>query len=470
MQINFIGGAYTARSTNLNAQQCINLYPVIDQEGGKNVKALYPTPGLKLWKDFQTVAEVRGLNVMGDYLIAVVGDTVYALDKNGNANSASTTLNTSSGVVFMENNGTQCMIVDGSYGYIVTLSGGTPTVTQITDEDFPTPSSLTYQDGYFIVSKEDSDRFYISAINDGTSWNSLDYASAEGRSDNLVSCLSDHRELWLFGEETTEVWYNSGNADFPFQRFEGAFLEIGCGAKHSPAKLDNMVFWLTDKGAIVRAVGYNPQIISTRQIEYQISQYSTISDAIGFGYKQEGHAFYVLTFPTANRTWVYDAATGFWHERRSKWPDMTRWRANCYVFFNNKHLVGDMENGKIYELDTSYYKEDDQTMGCIRTCQVIHADRKRIFFHSFEIDFEAGIGLATGQGDDPQAMLQWSDDGGHTWSNEHWRSIGKIGEYKKRVIWRRLGQARERIFKVTITDPVNRVIIGAHLNATIGRS
>lgn len=469
MEIPFVGGAYTSRSPNLDAQQCINFYPVLDQEGGKSVSALYGTPGLKLFRNLNKAAPVRGLHVMDDKLYAVCGNTLYEIPKNAPLEAKSSTLDTLTGHVWMADNGTQLMIVDGSYGYIY-QSG---TLTKISDTDFPTPSSLTYQDGYFIVTKADSDEIYISALNDGTSWAALDFASAEGKPDDATAVLSDHRELWIFGDETTEVFYNSGDSDFPFERIQGAFIEAGIGAPASPAKGDNTVFWLDQYGRVLRAEGYTPRVVSTRQIEYQISRYSTISDAIGYVYTQEGHVFYVLTFPTANATWVYDITTGFWHERRSyqegSYTD-GRHRSNCYAFFDNKPIVGDYVNGKLYELDLDTYTDDGNTIKSIRAAQTIHNDRKFIFFHSLEIEFEAGVGLATGQGSDPQAILDWSDDGGHTWSNEHWRSMGKIGEYTKRAIWRRLGRSRNRIFRVTITDPVKRVIIGAHLEATTGRN
>lgn len=468
MELNIIGGAYLGRSPNVNAQECVNLYPVVDKEGGK-VLALYPTPGLKLWLNFDLDDNpLRALHIMGDYLYAVVGNTVYRIATDRTNLAMTGVIGTLSGQIFMAHNtNSELMIVDvaGGKGYI--LSG--VNVTEIADVDFITSSGLTWQDGYFIVTEKDTQRFWISGLNNGTSWDALEYATAEGLPDDAEAIISDHRELWLFGNISTEVLYNSGSPDFPFTRIQGSFQNAGIGAAASIAQLDNTLFWLDNWLTVRRAQGYTPVIVSTPQIAYQISLYATVSDAIAFSYVHEGHAFYVLTFPRADRTWVYDVATGFWH-RRSSFPNDPegRWRANCYAFFNNEHLVGDFQHGKIYELDHETYTDDGNTIKAVRTVQAINADGRTIFFNELELKIQSGVGTVRGAGEDPQIMLQWSDDGAHTWSNEHWRSMGKIGEYEKRARWLRLGRSRDRIFKVMITDPVDRVLISAHLKAELG--
>lgn len=467
VQIPFIGGAYKGPSSDVNAQRCVNLYPELDQLHAKTVAALYPTPGLKTWVDTGAEVEVRGLQVMGNKLYAVVGATLYEINNVGTATSKGT-INTSTGIVQMATDGNELMIIDGSSGYVYqdgALAG-------ITDAGFPIPGSLTYQDGYFIVTSKGTDEFFISAENDATSWDALDFGTAGGAPDNVLEILMDHRELWVFGSESTEVFYNSGNADFPFERVPGAFLEVGIGAVNSAFKEDNTVFWLDHRGFVIRAVGYAPKIISTRHIEFQIAQYATTSDAVGLAHTYKGHTFYVLTFPAERVTWVYDTATQLWHERasfpRDRRGNYHRWRANCYAQFAGKHIVGDFENGKLYELDRDTYKDNGEVIPRIRAAQVIHKDRRRLFFNLLEIEFEAGVGLVTGQGSDPQVMLEWSDDGGHTWSNEHWVTIGKIGAYKNRARWKRMGRSRNRIYRVTVTDPVKTVMIGAYLDVELG--
>jgi len=476
MKIPFIGGAYQGRSLDINAQLCINLFPELDDKEAKNVIALYGTPGMVEFASIGSAVEIRGLHVVGSFLYMVAGNSVYKVSTDGSGANAALggTLSTTTGHVHMVDNGTELMIVDpGVEGYIYeTVAGGN--VTAIADADFPTPDTVTFLDGYFIISKNASGEFWISASYDGTSWDALDYATAESNPDNLVTVISDHGELWLFGKKSIEVWYNSGAADFPFERVSGVFIQQGLGARDSVVQLDNSIFWLSNRWQVIRADGYSPRIVSTRHIDYIISTYTVKSDAIGFSYYQDGHAFYVLTFPSAGRTWVYDASTNYWHQRRSypvTWDgDEGRHRANCYAFFNNKHIIGDFEDGKLYEWDMDTYTDGGEVIRRIRRAPVIHSDRKLIFFNQFEIDFEGGVGLTTGQGSDPQVMLRWSDDNGHTFGHEHWSSIGKIGEYNQRAIWRRLGRSRNRVFEATVSDPVKVVMINAHLEAMVGGS
>jgi len=183
----------------------------------------------------------------------------------------------------------------------------------------------------------------------------------------------------------------------------------------------------------------------------------------------------VLTFPTGNATWAYDTLTGLWHERRSEYLSSIsnaqgRHRGNCHAFFDRKHLVGDYETGLIYEQALDTYLEGTCAIRRVRRCQTLANLQKRLFFADLQILFQHGVGLATGQGDDPEAMLRWSNDGGQTWSNEAWVNIGKAGETRARAIWRRLGTGRNRVFELAITDPIKVVVLGAWSNVTEGLS
>jgi hypothetical protein len=383
-------------------------------------------------------------------------------------------LQTSSGQVSIADNGTDAVIVDGSYGYVVNLT--TYAFSQISSASFYGADIVDYLDDYFIFNRPNTEQFYISGIG-ATTFDALDFASAEGNPDMLVSLIVDHRELWLFGAESTDVFYNSGNVDFPIER-QNTTLEHGCAAKFSVAKIDNTVFWLgKDKlgqGTVWRAQGYTPVRIGTHALEFAIGGYSDISDAIAYTYQQEGHSFYVLTFPTANKTWVYDASTNLWHERAYLKPSdgsMNRHRSNCHIFYNNLHMVGDWENGKIYALDMDYYSDNGDPMPAIRTGgHVTNPDALFMFWGELEVFLESGIGLQTGQGSAPIVQLDWSDDGGHTWSNRHNASMGAVGNYQTRARWQRLGRSRDRIPRITISDPVKRVIIGAKLKYKLGRN
>lgn len=465
MEINFIGGHYEGRSKNLNAQVTQNWYPVIDNQDGKSIIALMNTPGLKQWIDLDNAGESRGSIKWDDCLFTVIGNTLFKITTGGVSSNVGT-LNTSSGRVYMAGGITHLMIVDGQKGYY--QASGATALTEITDEDFPIPISVAYLDGFFIVSEYDSDSIYKSASEDASSWDGLDFASAEDQPDDVDLIHSYKRHLMLYGEETTEVFFNTGDASFPFTRVAGAVIPVGVGAAASVASGPEGMFFLDSNHQARSWQGYETGVISTPQIDYQISQYDTKSDAVGYTYTQEGHSFYVLTFPSESKTWVYDITTGFWHTRSSG----TRGRrhlSDWHQWFNGKNIVGGHDDGILYELDLGTYDDNGQPIKAIRTSQPVQSNRSLVFHNRLELDFEAGVGLATGQGSDPQVMLDWSDDGGHTWSNEHLVSIGKIGEYEARAIWRRLGRSRNRIYRVSITDPVKRVLMGAHLDAEVSR-
>lgn len=459
----FFGGL-SSRSKIANAGRRINFFPELD-ETGKSIAVLFGTPGLLLKVTLAT-GPLRGMWTAGNVLYAVGGNKLYSVDTLWGATERGT-LNTSTGRVVMADNGAQLLVVDGNYGYLYTI--GTAAYAVVSDADFPNARTCAFQDGYFILDVPGSGRFKITALYDGADVDSLDFATAEGSPDNTVAVLSDHRELWIFGEKSTEVYWNSGaNPDFPFERRE--FIEHGCASSYTPAKIDNTVFWLgkDDKGhgIVWRAAGYTPQRVSNHKVEYAIQGYADISDAFGYTYQDEGHSFYVLTFPSADKTWCYDASTNEWHER-SYYSNGThkRHRSNCYGFFNGAHVVGDYENGRIYAMDMDVYTDNGDTIVGVIADRHHNADMKRIKHKSLQIDFEVGIGLVSGQGSDPQAMLRWSDDGGKTWSNTHTKTIGAIGNYRARVKFDRLGVSRDRVYELSVSDPIKRVVVGANLEA-----
>jgi len=356
-------------------------------------------------------------------------------------------------------------LVDGTYGYY--RENGDITLTLIVDADFPDPpSSLCYIDGFFIVTKGGLDEYYISSAEDASAWDGLDWASAEDSPDDIILGHAYNRHLVAFGERTIEIHYNTGDASFPFTRVAGAVMQIGLGAAASVASGPEGIFFLDHQYQVRQGQGYESIVISPQQVEYHIRQYEDKSDAIGYTYTQEGHSFYVLTFPTGRKTWAYDITTGMWHTRASG-MDGGRHRANWHQFFADKNLVGDYRNGKIYELDLGTFDDDASPIRSIRRAQVVQANRKMMFHSALEVELEPGVGLNSGQGSDPKAMLRWSDDYGDSWSNEHWAGMGRLGKRKQRVIWRRLGRSRARIYELVITDPVKRILTGAQLEAEV---
>jgi len=476
-QFPFVGGSYKDRSRNQDFQECINLFPALAESGtAKNVVALYGTPGLRLWAQLPA-GVVRGeLAFTKDMGVVVVDNVVYRVGSD-QSHTPIGTISIGTTPVSMASNGAIVMLVTGlaSDGYTIDVGNGI--VTKINNTAFLGATTVRFVDGYFLFNTLGTGRFQITGFN-GTSIDSLDFATAEGSPDNIVGIEVNHREVWLLGEDSTEVWYNNGNADFPFVRIDGAFLEQGCVSAYSIAKMDSSIFWLTvDKlgqGMIVRSAGYDWQRVSTHSIEYEIAQMTRIDDAIAYSYQQEGHTFYVISFPTGNRTFVYDVASQLWHERAWRNPSdgsLNRHRSNCQMQFAGETIVGDMSNGKLYALDMNYYKDDQDLIPRIRSCpHLSDPDYRFQFFSALQIDMQTGVGLVVGQGSNPQAMLQWSDDHGYTWSLEQWASIGRIGERLARVRWRRLGKSRDRVFRVVVTDPVPVVIISAAIQVRAGMS
>lgn len=536
MKTPILGSSYVARSVNAADSRMVNLYPEINADSGKDAAWLQRAPGLRLIKKIGN-GPIRGLWGYGGYMFVVSGHTLYRVDSNWNAVSCGTIVG--EGPVSMADNGNQLFIACNGPSYIYNLALNTLNV--ISDIDFPGAQMVGYMDGYFVFTEPNSQRVWTTNLYDGTQIEPLDYASAEGSPDGLVSLIVDHRELWLFGTNSVEVWYDAGNVDFPFAPIQGAFNEIGCAASYSVAKMDNSVFWLGSdargRGIVYKAEGYTGKRISTHAVEWQIQQYGNLSDAIGYTYQQDGHQFYVLVFPSADTTWVYDAATQAWHERASwRFGEYRRHRGNCQVSYNDEIVIGDYENGNIYAFDLEYYSDNGEPQRWSRSWRALPTgqnDLRRTAQHSLQLDCETGVGtggvnpdeyfylctegtggvesaiiydrfdsaildragadiytrstvgptqvqqIITESGDniicyltaglngyDPQVMLRWSDDGGHTWSNEHWKSMGQQGQYGYRTIWRRLGMTlklRDRVYEVAGSDPVKIAINGAEL-------
>jgi hypothetical protein len=475
MKTPILGSSYVARSINAADNRMVNLFPEVIPEGGKEPGFLNRAPGLQFQQTIGT-GPIRALwahQTNGSDFYVVSGTEFY---KVTGLTATPTKLGdvTGTGPVSIADNGTQIFLACNGPSYI--YNEVTNVFAQITDPDFPGAETVGYLDGYFVFNEPNSQKVWVTQLLDGTSVDPLDFASAEGSPDGLVGLIVDHREAWLFGTDSVEVWYDAGLADFPLTRIQGAFNEIGCVAAFSIAKLDNGLFWLgTDargQGIVYRANGYTGQRVSTHAIEYAIAQYGNISDAVAYTYQQEGHAFYVLTFPSANATWVYDVATQAWHERAG-WDtatgQFTRHRSNCQCNFGGNIIVGDFENGNIYTFNLNVYADNGGIQKWLRSWRALPTGQnnlKRTAQHSLQLDCESGTGLVTGQGSDPEIMLRWSDDGGHTWSNEYLSKMGKIGEYYRRVFWRRLGMTlklRDRVYEVSMTDPVKTAIMGAEI-------
>lgn len=469
----FIGPSYQLNSINMDAQRSVNLFPVKSEvETSKSIAALEGTPGIETFIELPTFPGRGGIEQNGR-AFCVFGNTLYEVFIDGTY-VARGTLNTSTGPVSISANGSQICIVDNPDGYIFNIN--TDVFTQITDPYYLGAVTVDFIDGYFVFNKPDSQIYFISALYNGLTGDPLDFASAEGSPDDLVAVKTVHQQVWLFGGQTAQVVYNSGDADFPLSTVQGSLMQYGCTAPYSVCSSANTVFWLGNDqdgyGVVFMATGYQPQRISTHAVERAIQSYGTLSNAVGYTYQEDGHFFYVLNFNSANTTWVYDVGLQQWHERAYfDNGSYQRQRQQFHIFAFNKHLVGDYENGKLYEQALSIYTDDGAPIRRMRISPHIADDLQYLYYSQFQLDMQTGIGLdgtTTQPNYNPQIALSWSNDGAHTWSNEYWVSAGKIGQYKTRAIWRRLGRARDRVFKVVFTAACKTYWIAAHIRTESG--
>ena len=439
------------RSSTWSGSKLVNCFSEMGNGDQREAFNLSLIPGLVEFDELAT-SPVRGVHRMGDVLYAVAGSRLYSVTSGAVATDEGEIPGT--GRVRMADNGSELAIVSGTTGYV--LSGGSIT----TPANIPAAvSDVAYIDGYILWTVADSGQFVISALNNATSYDALDIATVEGSPDDLVGVMVDHREVQFYGKESIEIWYNSGAADFPFERQGNAFIERGCFDRDSIVKIDNSVHFLGDDMVVYRLDGYQPMRISTHAIEYDIRN---ATEAWAFTYTQEGHKFYCLN--TDVGCFVFDMSTGAWHERKSDGLD--NWRVGSAVRVYDQTIFGSNTTGKLYTASLETYTEDSETISMEITLPTVESGtRQRVTCYAFELLAETGVGLSTGQGSDPQAMLTYSDDGGKTWSNEMWRTLGAIGTYNTRAVWRKLGQFRQRQFKIVITDPVRRSVLSYFVDA-----
>lgn len=454
-KINFPIQAYQNRSLPVSAERLVNMYAEKTTPTSKSNIVIHNTPGQKLFSEIGN-EPIYGMHPFGVYLYIVTSNSVYIVDNQGGSLNLGT-IGTVTNNLQIDDNGAEVIITNNDNG--ATFIATPTSLTAITDADFRNPSSLTTQDGYAIYSERDSDIWFISGIRDASIYDSLDFTRAEEDSDELVRMFSFNDELWAMGQRSIQKYRNTGALDFPFQSVQGATLEYGCGARLSVASLKNRIIWLDNNGNVQLSTGGAPTKVSSFAIDEKIRKLGSIDRAVAFIYSQEGHDFYVLTFPN-EFTVVYDFVTGLWHDRKTY--NETDWKINCGAFFANKVIVGSSTTGKLYELDLDYYTDNGGIIERIMQTPPLFNNSNRIFLDELFLDIEQGVGLTSGQGSEPLVFLQKSDDGGHTFSGSIQKSLGKKGEYKQKVSWRRLGKATNMTYRFVITDPIKVSVSGIY--------
>jgi hypothetical protein len=454
--IPFGTGSYRLRSLPLSAQRLVNCYLEQAPPQAKTFAAVVPAYGIK---PYLTVGSgnARGAIVVNGTLYAVIGETLYRIPETG----VPVALGNVPGSVYVDMAGDEShlMLVTHKLGYYWNGS----TVQQIPDPDFPGAEWVEELDGYFIIGEPESGKFFISGNRMPESWDALDFASAERYPDDLVGAIANLGELILFGRESFEIWSNTGNADFPFEQVGNGIGEIGMLSRYAVVKAANVVIFVGHDGKVYQLNGYTPQIISIPGIE-QIIEDSADKTCFSMTWSEGGHKFVAFSFDSG--TIVYDLSIQLWHERRSLGFD--RWRPLAILRCYDAWFVLDFYTNRIGTLDAETFKEWDDILWCSATSPPVTSENRRMVHQRLELVFEQGVGIPQGQGSDPQVMLDWSDDGGRSWSAQRFRSMGKIGEYRRRTVWNQLGQARDRVYRYQVSDPVRRTLILATTEAATG--
>lgn len=459
-RIELISAAYDGKSIIASGQECVNLYAEVnDSDPQAPAKVTYyQTPGTVTYALPTVSAKSRGnYRTSLGTAFYVVKQNVYFLTSTGVLIFIGAIADRESQIKFSDN-GLVCVLVDGTNGYAIDLA--TNTLGIIIDPNFYGADYVALLDTFFIFNIPDTNQFFISGSNvtyvmltTTGAFDPLDIAAKSGFNDPIVGIVAVHRELWLIGSLTTEIWIGTGAADFYFQQQQGAYINHGCAAQYSIATMDVLNFFIMQdqqgSGIVVKGQGYDVEEISTPRIVSEFKKYATLSDAIGFCFQISDHAFYALVFPTSSKGWLYDLKTKIWCEWNYVDVDgnFLRPRANCAMFVNGLNLVGDWENGTLLSLDINAFTDyDGQPVVWVRTFPHMTNTNNKVTYKSFEVDLEVGTAA---EEDDPQISLSWSDNKGVSYGNPVMQSMGKIGEYLTVPSWNRLGMARDRVFKVS---------------------
>ena len=453
------GAGIQGRSLPVTAQRRLNCYFEQRPDGDKTQIAVFGTPGLVNITTMPGV--VRRMLGTQSLFYCVAGNGFYSVTTSL-VQTLLGSLNTNTGAVGIANNPSQIIVVDGTAGYIYTPA--TSTFSQITSSGFPNGAkSVVFVSGYFVCEQPGTQYFWVSNLFNGNIWDSLAFASASQYSDNILAVDALIGNLILFSERHTEFWQNVGSQPEPFQPIISATSEFGIAAVYSRAHVNQTVCFLgmNPQGAaqVVQITGYNLAVISTPDLDYIMSKI-VVSDAVAISYVINGHPMYQLTFPTADRSFLYDTASGLWSETQSGTTQnySTRHLAQFSAYTNGITVVSEVNSGKIHRFDSGVYTDNGQTI--VRELVTRHGsyDFNRFSIDEMYLDMETGVGLNTGQGVTPYITVECSKDNGRTYSTPRNLQVGPLGNYKQRVIARRFGSSRDFVFRIRMTDPVQFTI------------
>jgi len=475
-------GSYESVSRPFSVQRCVNMYADAAQAEALNDFMLYGTPGIV---SFSTVgaSASRGAHVMNGVYYVVSGTSLYSIDSLGVVSSSLGTVAGTARVKFADNGDKLVILVPGGNAYVYIASA--PSFAQITSVNFRTSDSVCFKDGYYIFTETGTNVFFNSALNDPLTFGALDFGTAELAPGPIISCHVNFDELFIIKSDMLEIFQNVGGSGFPFQRVQGASMEKGTHSKYSPVEWEDDFYFLgggrNEKTAVFRTgTTTTPEKISTDAIDNEIQKFTQaeVAQSFSFTYAIGGFSFVGFTIRSVNinsRTFVFNVTASrlmqrpIWFEQQTGITE-NAWRPQSVTLVYDKLLVSDVTDGRIGYLDEGTYTDYSAVISREKTLPPLSAGGVATYLHALELTVDAGQGLISGQGSDPVIMLDYSDDGGRTWSSELKRPLGDIGEYFRRVEWRRLGRIpSHRVFRFRQTDPIKTAWIKLEGDLTGGR-
>lgn len=469
----FCGPSYTSQSSIADDEALINLYVEKMESAGATVQyALYPIPGTMTFGSV-TASPIRAIFGESDQCFAVAATSLREVSAAGVMTDRGTLAIDGYPATLCTNGdgGDELFATSGDEGYVLNLT--TNVLTSVV-------SNVTIGgmlDGYFLALDINSSTFKISDLLDGLTWDPTQFTQRSAAPDPWRSMIvGANSKVYLFGERTSDVWYDAGAFPFPFVPIQGAIVPYGIAGSFAVSLLDGVPVWLSQNVSgdrmVVRASGYSSaDRISTHALEHRWATYDRVDDAEAFTFQMEGHEFFILSFPSANETWGYHDEggwfqLGFWNSTLTRYD---AWHPRCHAFVFGQHLVGDRHTGTIYTLSTDVATDTDGNgIRRVRRPPALRANGKLLFIRSLELYVETGLGLVTGQGSNPQIMLRGSLDGGKTYGSEQWRTAGALGAYQTRPMWHALGSSRQWQPEMVVSDPVPWRILGAEVDVTVG--